>query len=305
MHFMNNMVKVAVALLFSVTAPMAMAYDDCVKPKIKEYNQDEIHCEGELFYVYGGDNGAMVLDKKGKAILPAGRYDYAFQATDGLIGVGDTINGEVRVGFISQATGNEVIPLTYISTGEFETGVNSFSEGLVVMQTPNERWGYLNKQGEIIIPFNYRYAADFSEGFAMVGKGDSDNTKYGFIDKSGKTVIPFAYDGASEFSEGLATVMKDDYYTSKYGVIDKTGNIVVPFIYDNHIAPFSEGLAAIVTHNEELGFIDRSGKLVIPYNYTVELGDGSPPAFKNGKVEIIDTQGNYHCINKQVKKVAC
>lgn len=247
----------------------------------------------------------MVFDKNGKTILPIGRYEYAFQATDGLIGVGQTVGDDFRVGFISQATGKEVIPLKYASTGLYDIGINSFSEGLVLMQKPNETWGYLNNQGKIVIPFIYSKAKEFSEGLAAVGKGEYDNSKHGFIDKTGKTVIPFTYDNATSFSEGLAAVRIGDYDTGKYGVIDKSGKIVVPFKYNGYIAPFSEGLAAVINKDDKYGFIDRAGKLVIPYSYIIESYEGDLPAFKNGKAQVKDTQDNYYCINKQAKKVNC
>lgn len=305
MYLMNNMGKVAIALLFSVTAPMAMAYDDCVKPKVAGYNSDEMNCIGEGLVSLWTDKGNMVFDKNGKTILPAGRYDYAFQATDGLIGVGKDTDNYAMVGFISQKTGKEVIPLNYVSTGLYDIGINSFSEGLVLMQKPDETWGYLNNQGKTIIPFVYSSAEDFSEGLAAVGKGEYESSKHGFIDKSGKTVIPLIYDAASSFSEGLATVRKGNQDTGKYGVIDKAGKLVIPAKYEGYIAPFSEGLAAIINKNDVYGFIDRSGKLVIPYNYIIESYEGDLPAFKNGKASLTDTQGNYYCINKQAKKVAC
>jgi hypothetical protein len=43
---------------------------------------------------------------------------------------------------------------------------------------------------------------DFSEGLADVRHG----MKYGYIDRTGKEVIPFEYDVASPFHDGLALV---------------------------------------------------------------------------------------------------
>lgn len=307
MSFAKHLSQTAIASLLIVSAPLAIADDSCSKPKINGYSSDEINCIGETLVSVYSDDGTMVFDKNGRSIIPAGRYEYAFQATGGLIGVGDTRNDEFRVGFVSQKTGKEVIPLDYVSTGEYDIGINNFIEGLVLMQKPGERWGYLNNQGQTIIPFIYSHGESFSEGLAAVAvnQSEDEDSKYGFIDKSGKPVIPFIYDSLSSFSEGLATARKGDYDTGKYGVIDKTGKTVVPFKYEGYIAPFSEGLAAVITKDDKHGFIDRSGKLVIPYNYVIESYEGSLPAFENGKAHVTDTKGNYYCISKQAKKVSC
>ncbi|MGB2698327.1 MAG: WG repeat-containing protein, partial [Candidatus Zixiibacteriota bacterium] len=66
----------------------------------------------------------------------------------------------------------------------------------------NGKWGYINKQGEIIIKPQFDHTDDFSEGLAAV----SINYKWGYIDKTGKIVIPLQFGGASSFREGLAHV---------------------------------------------------------------------------------------------------
>jgi hypothetical protein len=45
---------------------------------------------------------------------------------------------------------------------------------------------------------------------AAVARSDSKiGYKWGYIDKTGKTVVPFEYDYTQSFSEGLAWVQKD------------------------------------------------------------------------------------------------
>lgn len=64
------------------------------------------------------------------------------------------------------------------------------------------KWGYVDAQGNTVIPCKYGWAYSFSEGLAKVLL----NGKYGYIDKQGHTVIPCKYDDADPFSEGLAWV---------------------------------------------------------------------------------------------------
>lgn len=87
---------------------------------------------------------------------------------------------------------------------------NDFSEGLAAV-SKNKQFGFINKKGQAIIPLQYSWVNSFSESLAMVRQDD----KYGFIDKKGKTAIPLQYDGADSFFYGMAVVQKD----KRYGII--------------------------------------------------------------------------------------
>ena len=86
----------------------------------------------------------------------------------------------------------------------------------------------------------------FHDGLAAVMREDRNgDVKWGFIDKKGNVVIPFVYEGAGAFSEGLAAVRREDRNGDwKSGFIDKKGNEVIPFVY-NEAYVFSEGLALV------------------------------------------------------------
>jgi len=93
-----------------------------------------------------------------------------------------------------------------------------FREGLSAAYK-NGKWGFIDKEGKIAIPFRFTKARSFSDGLAAV----AFKIRYGYIDKHNKTVIPFKYIDAFEFREGHANV-----YTSNdgYGVISKDGVVV-------------------------------------------------------------------------------
>lgn len=121
------------------------------------------------------------------------------------------------------------------------------------------KYGYIDDNGKVIIPFEYEYAEDFNEGLAIVWKGykllADDYFKCGYIDKTGKEVIPIKYDDTYSFRESLAAVKKN----GKYGFIDKNEKIIIPFQYDN-ASEFNEGLAA-VKKNGKLIYIDKTGTI--------------------------------------------
>ena len=147
----------------------------------------------------------------------------------------------------------------------------------------------------------YEYVGCLHEGLAGVVTKDN---KVGFVNQSGKLVIPSIYDaesmgeggevsGTHDFSEGLVSVHKsitgsDGGMQGSYGYIDTTGKVVIPFTL-GYTAKFSNGLA-IVQNENGTGAIDKTGKTIIPFQYT-DIGDfvdGIAPASKNDKYGFID-----------------
>ncbi len=107
-----------------------------------------------------------------------------------------------------------------------------YSESLFMMEK-NGKVGFVNKNEEVIVPFQFENGgiARFSEGLAGVFKND----KYGFIDKNGNTVIPFNYASGGDFHNGVNAVAKSinqDRYNTRYGLIDKSGKKITGFLYD-------------------------------------------------------------------------
>jgi hypothetical protein len=208
--------------------------------------------------------------------------------------------------------------------------VGKFSEGLAHVLV-DDKWGFINRSGEVVITPKYDGVCPFSEGLACVTISDkrgyidqtgrqviqtkyeggtwfkgglaavSLNEKAGFIDKTGRTVIPLKYDGAGAFSEGLASVKLGD----KYGFINRSGDWVIPAEYD-YAGNFSEGLAdvgRIVADGLEegeaeynIGYINKSGELVIEMKYN-DAG-----SFSEG-MAVVTWHGKQGFINKSGKEV--
>ena len=133
---------------------------------------------------------------------------------------------------------------------------NYFYEELAAVML-NGKWGYIDKTGKEIISFTFQYADSFSEELARVRHND----KWGFVDKTGTKIIPFKYYTASSFSEGLSSVNLN----GKCGYIDKNDKLVIPFMYD-FAGCFSSGLATVKL-NGKWGCIDKTGNIVVPIQY--------------------------------------
>jgi len=156
---------------------------------------------------------------------------------------------------------------------------------MLIPHRKGDKWGYIDKQGKIVIPIQYDKAGFFSEGLAPV----KFNSKWGFIDTKGNMVIPPVYDKADIFSEGLAQVK----INGKYGFIDTKGKMVIPAVYDLALN-FSEGLVGVEI-NGKWGYIDKKGRMVIPpvYDDVQPFSDnGHAMVEVNGKYGYIDTKGD-------------
>ncbi|HZW12228.1 MAG TPA: WG repeat-containing protein [Noviherbaspirillum sp.] len=124
----------------------------------------------------------------------------------------------------------------------------------------NEKWGYANSRGEIVIPATFAYASEFTpNGLARVSVGQ----KSGYIDKTGKFVIPAKYDHAEDFTpNGLARVSED----RKFGYINAAGEVVIALQFQGADSFGPNGLAAAM-QGWRMGYIDEKGTFVIPPVY--------------------------------------
>lgn len=128
------------------------------------------------------------------------------------------------------------------------------SSGLVAMWRNDDLFGYVNQNGETVIPFRYEFGYDFINGFAAVQK----DGRIGYLDENGKEIVPLEYDSNNYsdnmyFSNGLAFVKKDN----KFGYVNTSGKLQIPLVFEM-ATPFSEGFA-VVQFNEKMGFIDING----------------------------------------------
>lgn len=198
-----------------------------------------------------------------------------------------------------------------------------FNSGLVAVRKDN-KWGYINNKGKIIIDLKYDEAYAFRDGHALVVLGsksmiidkkgspviDNDDyelyrdyetglvifiedEKYGLMDLKGEVLSKKAYDDITAFSEGLAFVKLDD----KYGIINNKGEIIVEPIYDD-CHSFSQGLAA-VEKEDKWGYIDKNGETKIEF-----LFDSASKFDEYGRARVYNSEANkYQLIDSTGKKL--
>jgi hypothetical protein len=206
------------------------------------------------------------MDADGK-ILTDPIYDGIGQASDGLI----VVESGGKWGAIDYG-GNPRIALKY-------SRLEEFSSGLAPAMIENGRHGYITKDDEVAVDFQFGRASQFNNGSAYVDDWDSGNR--GFIDCSGKVFIPMVFDWATLFSEGLASAARE---RAKIGFIDMEGDWVIPPTL-KAAAHFIEGLAPVSLdwHEESWGFMDRNGVWKIPSIYNMVGNFQNGICYVNGR----------------------
>jgi WG containing repeat len=173
----------------------------------------------------------------------------------------------------------------------------------------NDKYGFIDKSGKVVIKPQFQGIYDFSDGLAKIYTSGEFNTAY--IDETGKIVIEPKFDIGSDFSEGFAWVGFDPekkpykigkltLYSSQsshsfnynIGFIDKTGKFITKPIF-TFAGKFSEDLAFVRTKENKFGFIDKTGKFAIKpkFDWADDFSEGLALVFLKGKYGFIDKTG--------------
>lgn len=140
----------------------------------------------------------------------------------------------------------------------------------VVLKSGDGFFVYSKKGGfkKITLDKSIKSISGFYCGRARVEFKDGSN---GFIDEKGQMVIPSNMPKygeiiiAEDFSNGLAPIaFRDEKRKGKHlwGYIDTNGAIIIRPQY-SHAGVFSEGLAAVKKHNNDIYFINSKGEKLI------------------------------------------
>lgn len=155
----------------------------------------------------------------------------------------------------------------------------------------DQKYGFVNRGGKLIIPFQFENVQKFSEGLAGIQTGGL----WGYVDSNGTISIAPQFDEVGEFHQGLAIVKKE----GKANLINKAGTLLLPEYYhhislsdDHYYITEDKGLYGlidpmgteicnptfqsirreghdriIVERNNRFGIIKESGDLVLPIYY--------------------------------------
>jgi hypothetical protein len=188
--------------------------------------------------------------------------------------------------------------------------VRVFHEGLAAFCSINangeQKWGFINKSGEIVINPQFNYVSSFSNGLCAVG---NDKDKYGYINKDGKIVVNYQFDAVSDYkpisikqflfiktTKYFATVRTSD----KWGAIDKDGKYTINPQFQDLSIDTKAGMF-LVKMNDKYGWCDEKGKMKInpQFDNAQFFGNyGLAPVLIGEKWGYIDKEGKVQ-INQQ------
>lgn len=131
-----------------------------------------------------------------------------------------------------------------------------------------EKYGYIDRKGNITIKPQFDLAFGFSEGLAPVnigGKirrgalppGNPYGGSWGYINPQGQMVIEPQFNMAEPFGNGLAFVAKK----GKYGAINHEGKTIIDLAYDNILGSCSQSFV-LAQRDKNYFLIDREGKIL-------------------------------------------
>lgn len=97
--------------------------------------------------------------------------------------------------------------------------IGDFIEGLAKVWDDENRYGFIDKEDNLVIDTKYEFAEDFSEDLAVVRIWG----KFGYINKNDNVVVMIEYDDAKSFKNEIAEVRlgKSTFF------IDKNGNKII------------------------------------------------------------------------------
>jgi WG containing repeat len=286
-----------------------------------QFSQVGDFSEGLAAVLSGGKWG--YINQWGKVVVPA-QFAWAGEFHDGVAVVGNGVERQQgliidRKGQIMKTFLTHSVPPEGFRHGKLAASDKiQFSEGLVRAVNERQQVGYLNTKGQLVIPYIFDDADDFSEGLAAVRQsGDRTQSFIGYINTKGRKVIRLDAQGIpypSPFHEGLAQVSygfeAGPYAACEY--INKQGRSLVKIEAYSHspdmnkqransvalssyspprCSDFHEGVAFIGsdTRRRRKYFINKSGREIFSLGQS-NLGTSG---FREGRAHLKFAEGFY------------
>ncbi|MCD7924503.1 MAG: WG repeat-containing protein [Bacteroides sp.] len=245
------------------------------------YSQATTFSEG-LAWVVKKEGAPTAINRNGEEQFTIKEAEMAYNYSEGLARYRISNSyGQTFYGFVDRK-GSIVIPATeYTDAGDFK-------EGLAPVQNFNGDYGYINKDGELVINYQFGKAKSFIDGRAIVA---NENNVYGVINKKGKYIINPQFD--------YMRADKDSYIVRTQGSrllgrCDTKGKIIINPQFDN-VSTFGDNDLAPVIIDSKGGYINKKGQFIInpQFDDCWIFWDDYAIVKSNGKYGFINKEGKY------------
>lgn len=219
------------------------------------------------------------IDKTGKTVIP-----FIYESSFGFNEDGYSVcKRDSKYGIVN-LNGNESAKCIYDQSG-------SLANGLLCVQL-NEKWGFIDYMGNMVIPAIYKYYMNFDND--IVGVDDTDGGSY-ILSKDTRRIASFPQCSfilrLNNYDEGTLFIVAEN---DRYGLVNKDGKYILPSNYKDIKIFHGCGLIG-VKKTDKWGFVDPKGNLKIQYRFD-DIGyyfQNNHIACKSGtKWGIIDTTGS-------------
>lgn len=269
---------------------------------INTSGEEAIGCQfsyAEPFYVHdyaivGNENNKQgIIDSNGNCIVKQEYYSIKVFKNSSLIALRESDNTNWCV----------INPKNRQVLGEFRQAGNSVgsvdygSNGLVPVKNNEGRWGLLNEDGALTVPFIYDEIScyDKTEDYFLAKSGgklrvqDGHDISYyggkqGLIKPNGEVVIGFKYDELYYAAENRIIAGKGQHEERKYGVVTLSGKTILPRKYSYML--ISDGIICFQdTASQKWGWADLNGKILVEPQFFKNV-DYDCLGFSNGLMRV-------------------
>ncbi len=194
-----------------------------------------------------------------------------------------------------------------ISEGfDYISNIYELNSDLISVQK-NDKFGYINLHGKLIIPCKFYRAHDFNDGLAVVSMLDRGKLPYYFyINKLGKKAFSKVYSKAYRFNDGVAHVQTEQNNNGNiinhYGLINTRGELIFAVSQEKFNIFDSEGddgtfrISVLRDDDIQFGYINFKGKVILPaqYYFCDIFNKGFGIVLSAGKYYLVDKNGNLN-----------
>ncbi len=160
------------------------------------------------------------IDKKGKVVIPL-KFEYVDCFSEGFATYGARVSGRNRYGIINKKAEIILAPSDYKGIGRFSSGLTWAEKAENNKMVCLDKKG--NQAFSKIFGDCDFFKSGNNEKYFSIGLSPicSDENKYGFVNKKGEVIIPYKNSSATVFNNGFSLVSIN--WIGPYFYIDKNG----------------------------------------------------------------------------------